>query len=524
MPGDAPVVVVVGLLHATGSVQREAQAVVGVIDIAANVLVGIRAAGEVAVLVVGVTSRQVEPGVGGRAGVGDFQHTAAQVVVGVGRGGAVGVCDAECVACAVMAVLGHQIQARIALAWARRVDGLLHQFALGVVDELGHVALGVGDAELLALGAVGVGGDEVQARRVNGAGDDTVASIKAKLHQVAVGVCGGHQTVGVVKGAGAAGQRAVCGGLVAIFVVFKARGAAFAVGDRQGLAQSRARGADRDALWRSDCNAALGLVVGVESGAQLAIGLRDGAVKGVIGCAAVDVQRVGAGNDAAQAVVLGGSPTAIGVAAALDPAKGIVYGDGDGVQDRSVGHDAGAQTPVVVGAGFQQAAARAETQCVLNLLAEGVVAVTVDALDAVGRDDRIGHGGQGARGVVNVAGAAVVGRTVHVGDGLGQCAGDQPARECAVESIDGHPVAQLDTGLHLAEGVVAGLSGFAECIDGVGQAAVGIVIKQGLVAVLIGGAGAPPRRVVAVGHAVLRPDLVDLRLGLRAGEQGAAFA
>ena len=153
-------------------------------------LVGIGAAGEVAVLVVVVAPGQVKPGVCGRAGVVDFEYAATQVVIGVGGGGAIGVDDGECVACAVMAVLGRQIQACIAHAGAGWVNGLLNQFTLGVVDELGYVALGVGDTDLLALGTVGVGGDEVQARRVKGAGDDAVGGIKAKLHEVAVGVCG----------------------------------------------------------------------------------------------------------------------------------------------------------------------------------------------------------------------------------------------------------------------------------------------------------------------------------------------
>ena len=77
----------------------------------------------------------------------------------------------------------------------------------------------------------------------------------------------------------------------------------------------------------------------------------------------------------------------------------------------------------------------------LDLLAEGVVAVAVDALNAVGRDGRIGHGRERARGVVSVAGTAVIGRVVNAGDGLGQCGSGEPARERSVESVDCQPVA-----------------------------------------------------------------------------------
>ena len=116
------------------------------------------------------------------------------------------------------------------------------------------------------------------------------------------------------------------------------------------MSETRARGDDRNALWRGDRNAALGLVIGVGCGAQFTIGLRNGAVKRVIGEGAIDVQRVRGGNDPALPVVTDGGPTAIGIAAALNPAKGVVFDEGGGVQDRCVGDDAGAQTPMFVGA------------------------------------------------------------------------------------------------------------------------------------------------------------------------------
>ena len=75
----------------------------------------------------------------------------------------------------------------------------------------------------------------------------------------------------------------------------------------------------------------------------------------------------------------------------------------------------------------------------------------------------------------------------------------------------------------LAEGVVGALRSLPEGVDRVGEApAIGVVEVERLVAVGVGAAGSPAHGVIGVLGGVGRPDRVDLRLGLVAGELGRA--
>ncbi len=479
-------------------IQHEALAAFGVVGVARGVPLRIGGTGDVAQRIVGIAFGEVQARVRGGGRVHHFQHPAAQGVVFVAGDRAVGVGDAHLPAGAVVGEGGDEVQ-------ARGVHRLADELALGVVAELGDHALRIRHAQLVAQRVVGVAGDQVQAQRVHGAGEHPAGRVVAEQGHHAVGVRRLDQPPGHVVEARRARERRLHRRLVAVGVVFVAGGRSAAVRDRDGLAQAVVHGGDADAFGRDDGEAAFVRVVGVGGRVAQRVGLGDGAAEGVVAARAAAAHRVREDDGAAQAVVGLRARGAQRIGAGRHAAEGVV-GDGSRrLQAIGVLHGLHGQAAVVVGGGDRLAAARAP-----DLFAEGVV-------DVIAREaQRIGHLRQRARGVVAVAGGAigrVVARFVERGQHAG--VGDAPGRAGGVgQGKEIEPVGVADARLHLAEGVVAGFRDLAQGVDGVREAAGGIVEELGLQAVLVGGAGAPACRVVGVAQAVLLPDRFELRIAL----------
>ncbi|CAM3712533.1 hypothetical protein ACAN107058_14645 [Paracidovorax anthurii] len=504
--------VVDGLRQVARRVEHEALAALWVVGVARDVALRVRDARDVARGIVGIAPGEVETRVRGRGRVHDLQHPAAQGVVLVGGGRAVGVGDGDLAAHAVVGIGGDEVQ-------ARGVHRLAHELALGVVAELRDHALRVRHAQLVAQRVVGVGGDQVQAARVHRAREHPARRIVGERGLHAIGVRRLHEAARRVVAARRAGEGRLHRRLAAIGVVFVAGDRAVAVPDRDGLAEPVVHGGDGDAFGRGDGDAALLQAVGVGGHVPQRIGLGDGAAEGVVGRRGAAAQRIGGGDEPAQAVVglRAHLPERIGGG---DGATEGVVGDGAGKAQRvRVLHALHGQAPAVVGGVHRLHGARAQRGRAAHLLAEGVVDVVLrEALGIGGLRER-------ARGVVAVAGGAVRRGAAGLPEngqhaGAGKAAG-LASRAGQRRAVDAARVARA--GLRLAERVVARLGDLAQRVDGVGQAPDRVVEEERLLAVLVGGGGAAARRVVAVAQAVLLPDRIDLGGALAAVQQRRAL-
>ena len=499
--------------HPVGLVVVEPGDVAGRVGTAHHVVVG----------VVGVAGGQVQPG-----RVQAFGGAAAERVVFVldrarlGGAGAFG--DRDLPAQGVVGVGRAQVE-------ARRVQRNLGQATFAVVAIAGLAATGVGDFALPALAVVAIAGGQRQAGGVFDALEQAADGVVAQFDPAPAAIDRGAEQAARVVFVGVGAAERVGAALELAVAVVDVAGVGDDTARQRGgdvdlLAVAVVRGGDDHAFRGGDRGAAVGGVVGAGGGAAQGVGDAEHAAVGVVAGADhfLAVQHGLAHAELAAEPVVGvGGGHAARIGGAGHAAERVVA-PALRARDRAAHAFAargGQAAAVVVGLDGERGGG-AERAFLADALAEAVVgvagqrvfgvahaddlaaAVVADGPAAVAGGD-IGQGGDRAGGAVAAAGA-----------GQGDAAGIGGAVE------------------HFAEGVVADLAdlalgvgdaaGVGHAADGEGRAAAGVVEGPGLVAGRVDALDALAQRVVAVAHAVLGVQRVELGLAHARQHPRGAFA